>query len=286
MAPANERIARKGRVSKKRKLQILAMTSARVVNQAAVTALESAPDSAATPRPSANEPLDSAPRTSASKRKLGVVYDDVAVPYEESEKLPTTVVDLEAVAKPFAPLLCPKCKSPALKLTVDGRQRKCFVSHLQTTCTNCEEGYTSYTTTMDQSMEVNRKMVCAGLNVGAGYSNLMKFVEMIGMPGMTLKTHQYHVEKIFKSVLRVKSSILGDARARLWQHYEIEKHNPAAIGKGGILNVAVSFDGSWAKQGHTSKIGFASAVEVMTGLVVDFHIMSLFCQVSIIIIKP
>ena len=225
---------------------------------------------------------------SASKRKLGVVYDDVAVPYEESEKLPTTVVDLEAVAKLFAPLLCPKCKCPALKLTVDGGQRKCFVTHLQITCTNCEEvaseGYTSYTTTKDQSMEVNRKMVCAGLNVGAGYSNLMKFAEVIGMPGMTLKTHQYHVEKIFNSVLTVKSSILGDARARLWQHYE--KHNPAAIGKDGILNVAVSFDGSWAKRGHTSKIGFASAIEVMTGLVVDFHIMSLFCQVSIIIIKP
>ena len=108
MAPANERIARKGRVSKKRKLQILALTSARVVNQATVTALESAPDSAATPRPSANEPLDSAPRTSASKRKLGVVYDDVAVTYEESEKLPTTVVDLEAVAKPFCSTSVPE----------------------------------------------------------------------------------------------------------------------------------------------------------------------------------
>ncbi|GFR87173.1 hypothetical protein ElyMa_006069600 [Elysia marginata] len=98
------------------------------------------------------------------------------------------------------------------------------------------------------------------------------------MPGMHLKTHQSHVEKIFMSVQStIIDSELEDAQARLWRHYE--EHNPAAIREDGILNVALSFDGSWAKRGHTSKIGFASVIEVMTRLVIDFHVMSLFCQI-------
>ncbi|GFR85167.1 hypothetical protein ElyMa_006020700 [Elysia marginata] len=290
MAPtSSKKSVRRGRVSKARKSQIMTMTAARLAKTAAKAPMESVPadstpGSAATPGPSVYQPQDSdplAPRMSASKRKLGVI-SDVPIPSGGSKALPITVVDLQVVAQLFAPLLCPQCKCPTLELTVDDKLRMSFVAYLRVTCTNCEEvaseGYTSQTTTKDQSMEINRKLVCAGLNVGAGHSNLMKFAEVVGMPGMHLKTHQSHVEKIFMSVQSTfVDLVLQDARARLWRHYQ--EHNPAAIGEDGILNVAVSFDGSWAKRGHTSKIGFASVIEVMTGLVIDFHVMSLFCQI-------
>ena len=67
-------------------------------------------------------------------------------------------------------------------------------------------------------MEVNRELACAELNVGAVFSNQTKFTEVVGMFAMTLKTHQYCVDKIFKSMLAVTSSVLQEARERLWQH--------------------------------------------------------------------
>ncbi|KAK3759180.1 hypothetical protein RRG08_028140 [Elysia crispata] len=41
---------------------------------------------------------------------------------------------------------------------------------------------------------------------------------------------------------------------------------------------AVSYDGTWQKRGHTSKHGLGVVIEVTTGLAVDYHVMSSFCQ--------
>ena len=45
-----------------------------------------------------------------------------------------------------------------------------------------------------------------------------------------------------------------------------------------VLDIAVSFDGTWAKRGHTSLFGMVFAISVDTGEVLDYHVLSKFCK--------
>ena len=44
------------------------------------------------------------------------------------------------------------------------------------------------------------------------------------------------------------------------------------------LDIAVSFDGTWQKRGHSSHSGAAAVIEVLTGLPVDYEVLSNFCH--------
>ena len=46
----------------------------------------------------------------------------------------------------------------------------------------------------------------------------------------------------------------------------------------GILDVAVSFDGKWAKIGFTSLFGVFFVISLETGEVLDYHVLSKSCQ--------
>lgn len=44
------------------------------------------------------------------------------------------------------------------------------------------------------------------------------------------------------------------------------------------LDITVNYDGSWHKRGFTSKYGIGCVVEVITGLVIDFEVISKYCR--------
>ena len=43
-------------------------------------------------------------------------------------------------------------------------------------------------------------------------------------------------------------------------------------------DIAVSYDGSWLTWGHSSQIGVTSVIDLLTGLCVDFNVLSKYCQ--------
>ena len=47
-----------------------------------------------------------------------------------------------------------------------------------------------------------------------------------------------------------------------------------------IIDIAVTFDGSWQKRGHSSHYGLGAVIELETGLVLDYEAYSLYCHVS------
>ncbi|CAN7999310.1 unnamed protein product [Ixodes hexagonus] len=50
---------------------------------------------------------------------------------------------------------------------------------------------------------------------------------------------------------------------------ELNLNNPA--------NIAVSYDGSWMTRGHSSHFGVGTVIELFTGFVIDFAVLSNFC---------
>ena len=46
-----------------------------------------------------------------------------------------------------------------------------------------------------------------------------------------------------------------------------------------VVDICVSFDGTWHKRGHTSHTGIGVAIDILTGYVVDFEVVLNFCLV-------
>lgn len=46
----------------------------------------------------------------------------------------------------------------------------------------------------------------------------------------------------------------------------------------GVLNIDVSFDGTWMTKGHKSHIGAAFVMDVISGMTIDYEVLSNFCR--------
>ena len=101
------------------------------------------------------------------------------------------------------------------------------------------------------------------------------FCEAMTIEGMTEKTYTKIVSSISKEAENFSQSMMDNAVALVRKAHYVDSSDE-------VLDFSVSFDGSWHKRGHTSKHGIAAVIEVTTGLVVDFYVMSSYCQVSII----
>ncbi|GFT66727.1 uncharacterized protein TNCV_1394951 [Trichonephila clavipes] len=44
-----------------------------------------------------------------------------------------------------------------------------------------------------------------------------------------------------------------------------------------IVDIGVSYDGSWLTRGHTSNIGVGCVIDLLTGFVIDYEVMSKLC---------
>ena len=57
------------------------------------------------------------------------------------------------------------------------------------------------------------------------------------------------------------------------------EHMNVVCEEGEALLIDISYDGSWMKRGHTSKIGMGVIVEVCIGFIVDFKVPSKGCAI-------
>ncbi|KAK3860233.1 hypothetical protein Pcinc_033704 [Petrolisthes cinctipes] len=63
--------------------------------------------------------------------------------------------------------------------------------------------------------------------------------------------------------------------AGIYKYYAEELH--IYPDDNGILDIEVSYDGSWMTSGHKSKIGAAFVIDCFTGSVVDYLVLSSYC---------
>lgn len=123
--------------------------------------------------------------------------------------------------------------------------------------------------------QVNRKTISAFLQIGRGLSAIEQFSMVMGLPGMSSSTYSAHIKCLSLENVKIKAEILRLSHTAIRQaHIEL---NPHLAGEE-ILNIAVSYDGTWHKRGHTSHYGMGIAIDVLTGLVIDFHILSRYCS--------
>ena len=214
---------------------------------------------------------------SASKRKLGYQFCSASDSQPADETLPSTICNLDCLRPLIEATLCPLCCAQTLTLKVDAKRSSGLSLCVVTFCTACDTEIQSVMTSKKlhcgtKVEDVNRRATAAACATGMGVAGLNNFCEIMNIPGMHHRTFNRHVKAIDQRVGDFSRESMQEAVKQVRRAY------PEQAGQD-IIDVHVSYDGSWHKRGYTSKNGLGAVIERKTGLVLDWEVLSSYCQV-------
>ena len=177
-------------------------------------------------------------------------------------------------------VLCPGCSEPGGLLIVKGAlPPKGFAESLHINCELCP--YSSspvYSSPRchgedrhDVPFVINSLMTMLSHELGKGHEALNKIANILGVSSMHLKTYQRHQQKVFNASAAVAMDNMNSAA-------DLIRAMSSDLGDDGLVDLTVSYDGTWHKRGYTSHHGVGVAIEVNTGLVIDREVLSNYCQ--------
>ena len=178
--------------------------------------------------------------------------------------------------------VCASCGGNDLK--TDFSQFMGFASKITVTCTSCgnvcSENYTSPRISCADSsrppFEVNRRMVDTFLSLGKGHAGLEHFCMSMGMPLISISSYNTHLVERSRQNEVLRGNILKEAVTAVRQTYIATDPD---MDKDGVIDITVSYDGTWQKRGFSSLHGIGIIIDVLTGLVIDYEIMSKYCGI-------
>lgn len=162
-----------------------------------------------------------------------------------------------------------------------------FVKKVEVMCKNCAESgldatlsstFTSGRINHEDRQkpgffEVNLRIVMVFLQFGRSYAAVEQFAMMMNMCPFSKSTFFAHMKYVSESMCEKIQQIMEAARSSVKNAY---------LGLGvliqPVVNATVSFDGTWLTRGHTSMFGVGCAIDVLTGYVIDFEVMSKYCH--------
>ena len=179
-------------------------------------------------------------------------------------------------------LACLECMSPSLKIRAVSH-RLGVVSAYETWCTACNTVINSTLSSdrLDSSTAGNapfvvvRQAVAATMDMGVGHAGLTKLCRFLDMVPMSHATYDKHMLAVTYANKRVVTRVLDDAATTVRRVYhEIDP----SLQEDAVIDLVVSFDGSWMTRGHKSAYGIGCVIDTVTGLCVDLAVFSQYCQ--------
>lgn len=156
------------------------------------------------------------------------------------------------------------------------------MTDLSVQCSACHEESpleTSFLVTQRGKCEdVNRRMVYHSIETGGGFESLVTFCSIMNMPCLSKTAYYQHVETIMTALEGEAKDEMRAAGQRLRTLILNESDDKESES---TLDVAVSFDGTWAKRGFTSLTGVVFVLSVETGEVLDCHVLSKSCKTCV-----
>ena len=143
-----------------------------------------------------------------------------------------------------------------LMVSENSSARYGLMSSLAMECSSCSEatvfGTFSSRTGRGQSFDVNQRAVYHSLETGSGYEGLVTFCSIMNMPCLSVPAYYQQVDVILKSLQEEAKEQMQLAGKRLCKTVFEEQGEEDTDTP---VDVAVSFDGTWAKRGFTLLIG-------------------------------
>ncbi|XP_062501523.1 uncharacterized protein LOC134178653 [Corticium candelabrum] len=224
-------------------------------------------------------------RESASFRKLQGSTLPQPTEYVDGRATGYRMIDLGCLQAYILTILgvtCFHCNSHALVLEEEESKRQGWMSSLRLRCLSCcWVGNSFGTSPRRQGMEaggksydVNRRAVFASLVMGESSSGLQQFCAVMGMPPPSKQASwDMHMKKIGETLQQTSEESIQRAvdEIRTKHGHELQEDE--------ITDEAVSFDGTWAKRGHSSLFGVQVAIHMDSGKVLDTQVHSKLCLI-------
>ena len=123
--------------------------------------------------------------------------------------------------------------------------------------------------------EVNTTAVLAFRSIGCGFSAIRDWCSTMNLPNcVSREAYSNNHNKIGAASKATFDKILESSREAIQTAY---KDIGIVPDEQGSLDIAVSFDGSWQRGGHSSHNGMASVIELITGLPLDHEVSLVKC---------
>ncbi|GBM89998.1 hypothetical protein AVEN_43447-1 [Araneus ventricosus] len=162
--------------------------------------------------------------------------------YKDESKSPTyEIIDSNVFTDLFKNHLCNTCKNSSLRV-VFGKAYG-FCQDLKVVCDFCDKVINEVKTSKQLTKNENGQNQPFDINLRATQAFLS-----FGRGYTALKKIRSEVKKAYNEE------------------------------KDGITNIAVTFDGTWLTRRHTSQIGIGCVIDMRTGYVIDYQVMSKYCK--------
>ena len=194
------------------------------------------------------------------------------------------IVQMSSLNRLLCFACCPLCKQSGITFSLMDGKEMGFAVKGKLVCNSCEqyfaESYLSERVGGSQSskvpFEVNLRSTFALMGIGCGYSAIRDWSTVMNTPS-------YLSMLAFQSA---KSNIIPGSRESFEEisRRSVEKirERYGELGivpdKDYVLDIAVSYDGSWHRRGHSSHNGLGVVIDLLTGLPIDFQVLSNFCH--------
>lgn len=227
---------------------------------------------------------------SASARKLQIFSGDPNQAENDTLDDCYLIVQKNVIADMFSSMHCPCCNMPRVVFETSLECRQGFSLRANLSCHNfhtfekqfylCQRlGASKFS---NVPFDINIRATLAFRGIGCGYSAMQNWASVMNLPcKLSRELYASSQKKIEKNAAMMTFEDMSKK-----SNYEIRK----AYGEVGVqpdsegtLDIGVSFDGSWQKRGHTSHNGIGCTIDLLTGLPIDYEVLSNFsfkCKTS------
>ncbi|XP_025097592.1 uncharacterized protein LOC112565918 [Pomacea canaliculata] len=253
---------------------------------------------------------------STSRRKLALLKEKIGTTdeLEDGNTRERCFIELKTLTDMFSFFPCPECCVTG-SFEVSFGDKMGYSRQINIKCQICPFIIQKYSCSRIQESEkvntgfdINNAMVLCFNELGLGHAAMQKFSALVNIPGMHHKTYQKLTKKISTAhinvtemVMKASAEAVRDAYAELDTNFasdddnvnvsssvschddddddDYKNENVVSSNVVSPLDVMVSFDGTWHKRGFTSSHGVGVVIDVLTGLVLDYEVLSKHCQV-------
>ena len=222
--------------------------------------------------------------TVASSRKIdtmNAMKSDNCADSNEQGSRDWCIIDVGQLNELIADVSCPACHSVgALSVVKNGLPAMGFAESLHLQCTHCPHtGSCVYSSPrlrdsakQNVAFEINTVMTMLTHELGKGHGALQTVQKVLGVNNMHIRTFERHNRKLQKACQSVADTNLDTAAEVIRGVYGDLMDNT------GVIDLTASYDGTWQKRGFTSHHGVGVIIEVQTGLVIDYEVLTNYCH--------
>lgn len=169
------------------------------------------------------------------------------------------------------------------KIYVKDNRQMGNATYLMSKCSDCDKEFMMCSSvggvtraSNDQEAcpyDVHNQLVKATLNSSTGFVGVQELGAYLNTNMLSQRRYNLLAKKIYDETIESLEKVMQKTRAAL--HTMLEEKGD----KNEVKKIRVSCDGSWSKRGFTSMYAFVSVIEMTTGWVIDFVMLSKWCKV-------